>query len=130
MFRQFAQFTANATTYREEVQSISPCALAMWIVQHGFQTAVPLRRLTDAEANHVVGQTTRQQSIKLFEATNIVATPTSFQWRNVTDQRAAGVDSPSEETSPPPLRCSTPSMGVILWGESPLCLVPVLLRES
>ena len=27
-------------------------------------------------------------------------------------------------------RCSTPNMGVILWGASPLYLVPVTYRES
>ena len=55
----------------------------------------------------------------------------SFQATNGGDQRAGTVDFPFVKLCKPGSVACTPSMGVILWGASPLCFVPVIsIRES
>ena len=53
-----------------------------------------LRQLTDTEANHIVGQTTRQQSIKSLQRRISLPLQQSFQWRNDPDHRDRAVDVP------------------------------------
>ena len=54
----------------------------------------------------------------------------NFQSDDATHQRVSARDADFQDRPDRRLRCSTPNMGVILWGASPLYLVPETFTRS